>query len=177
MSMHASIIYGHGFEIEGSVFQPQMLRFVEKHISTLKYICTREHKNEKTVDRLKDEFTKVNIDDCEPGEDYDEASERFPDLYDLLGNFSDDIEFRKGFDIVAMLIAEETGIRLDYETGQSSECRGCASILLPESMPWNYTDFERTLTEDSFKEILKPYAIELGLSEEDIQFITVEYYG
>ena len=89
-----------------------------------------------------------------------------------------DLEYYLLRDIVATIISKELELpNLEFQIGQADECPGGPSILLQETIPWHYSDKEKNLTENSFKNIFKPYVEELGYKESDIDYLTIEYFG
>ena len=78
--------------------------------------------------------------------------------------------------VISNIISRETGIRIQYEMGQS-DCCSYPSVLFAECMPWHLNEKERNLTVESLTEILLPYVEELGLSRKDIDALEIEYYG
>lgn len=97
-------------------------------------------------------------------------------LIDALSSVSGNSEDVK--DVIAAIIDYELdGIEIAYEPGQSEECRGYASIILRTGLPWEYTDTERQLTEESLRNLLNPYAEELSIAFSEIGELEIEYFG
>lgn len=79
--------------------------------------------------------------------------------------------------IITGIIREETGIKFSYSRGQDSDSMySMPAIMLPLLPPWKYSEYERQLTEESFTEILRPHLSELGIDDEYIGDVSVEYY-
>lgn len=180
MSMSSSLIYGYGFPVEGKVPQTVRLRFIRNHIDTLKKIPVErdEDRRDDVAAQFMLALSKYDLDNdlsilLKDIIDEDEAVREYLAYFTI----DRDIDYRGGFDIIAAIMTEETGIRFDYEHGQSDECKGEASILLPESMPWLYNDAEKTVTEDGLKAILEKYMKELDLKPDLMDFLAIEYYG
>ena len=166
MSQTTSVVYGRGFEIADATFG-NILQFIANHKSTLYNLNVDDSIIDKAVKLLED----VDFDDIEDVEDLDE------ELYDALQALSDnDITWFRLGDIVAFIIATETDISFEFSVSQD-DCMGEASILLPDLKPWFYSEKEKSLTEEQFDEILKPYISELELDPNSIDNLEIEYYG
>ena len=157
MSMRSSFVYGFGFEVE-NVLDRVLLDFMINHRNTF---CKTEIENELFCE-------VVNFTD--------------EDLYaygleDFFESYSCDCSGQEGCGaIISNIISRETGIRVQYEMGQS-ECCSYPSVLFTETYPWLCNEKEKNLTIESLTEILLPYAEELGLSKDDIDALEIEYYG
>lgn len=154
MSMRSSFVYGYGFIVD-EITDEKLIDFIKNHKDTF---CKADYEKELFEEML--EYTE---------EEY------------YLENFFDDYycdcsgQGGRGA-VVSNIISRETGIRIEYQMGQS-DCDSYPSILFTETYPWNYNEKERNLTVESLTEILLPYAEELGLSKKDIDVLEIEYYG
>ncbi len=106
-----------------------------------------------------------------------EFAEKYEELVNTLNELSDfDITYTRCLDIVAKLIGWELSIHLSFQY-DNDDCIGVACIMLPQCMPWNYTETERQLTQEQFCEYLEPYLTELGIGDHECEDLEVEYYG
>lgn len=169
MSQSTSIVYGRGFEAEDLNFG-NTLKFIFGHSKTL---YNFENLKAEAVDNVVRAIDKLNLVEINSTEDIDGNEDLLDALSELTNN---DIDWYALRDVIANIIAEETGLTIEFSISQE-DCEGKASILLPELMPWSYNEKERALTEESFDEILKPYIIELGLNPDSIDDLKIEYYG
>lgn len=175
MSMESYIVNGYGFPVE-TVKGYDILKFLKNHATEEKFSRLWSNGEE-----LFDAVKNINLDDFEYMRDryfyeLDTDEPAAEKLIDALSLTSDDPEEPK--DIIAAIIEDElSNIEITYEPGQSEECRGCASILLRSGLPWQFTDTEKSLTEDSFRNLLAPYAEELGVDTAQIGELEIEYFG
>ena len=159
MSSHASIYYGYGFEVN-KVTPQNIMKFIEKHHEAL---CVRQREKEMFI-ALHDKDVGIFS--------YHDPNDFFEEW-----DYDCDVSGQLGFGAaVSNVISRETGVRVQYEQGQN-ERGSVPSVLLVETSPWNYNEKEKNLTAISLTELLLPYAKELGLNEEDINFLSIEYYG
>ena len=159
MSMRSSFVYGFGFEVY-DVKPLALIGFIENHKETL-IKSDLEREMVETINNTENGLFAYNI-----------AEEYFEDW-----EYACDVTGQEGFGaVISNVISRETGIRIEYQMGQS-DCGSYPSVLLAETYPWLYNEKERNLTVDSLTEILLPYAEELGLSKDDIDALEIEYYG
>ena len=124
-----------------------------------------------SIDKLKGFFKK-----------HEEALHKIKLYNDLMEEIKrDDImidkvrEFTDNFtigEIIAWVMTVETGIQF-CSPGLSDDSE--EAVLFTRCFPWEYNDREKTLTEDTVKEIMKPYSNELGI--ENIDFIDLTFSG
>lgn len=67
--------------------------------------------------------------------------------------------------IIASTIYLETKIRVGFEMDNDNEV-----VIFYSSMPWEFNDKEKMLTENSLKTLLKSYMDELEIPEEEYRF-------
>lgn len=168
-----SIIYGYGIDVSDIKIQ-NILNFLIKHQDSLiKMNTNSEQWQQCAKTAIKQIETKINIPSIKTVDDLPD------DAYNALEELSEnDLEYYLLRDIVATIISKELELpNLEFQIGQADECPGGPSILLQETIPWHYSDKEKNLTENSFKNIFKPYVEELGYKESDIDYLTIEYFG
>lgn len=78
--------------------------------------------------------------------------------------------------MIANIMARETDINFEYHTDGDSDYE-TDIVILPESMPWQYTETEKQLTEETLTQICSKYTEELGLVDTNIGICTIEYYS
>ena len=184
MSMSSSHVYGYGFECEEMPMH-KTFRFIKNHIDSFKHIIQSGNHTAKYIQECNtaiDELMNTNLDYMASLEnnciDYELIYDNFTDLCEAWEKVNEDIEMYYLRDEIAAIINDETGLSIEYQMGQSDECEGHASIMLVETLPWNYTHFEKSLTSrDDFDNIIKPYVKELGYSMKNLDTLCIEYYG
>ena len=72
---------------------------------------------------------------------------------------------------------DETKIWFIYAMGMDGCIGEGGAILLKSSMPWEFTSRERFLEEGDFLDICREYMETLGVSEDDLGDIEVEYFS
>lgn len=154
MSMDTSIIYGYGFHSDCE--DAKLWQFIKNHSDAFL-------KNRKELDLY------VKLESAE-------QSGSLPDMYHFFENYECDASGVSGVgSVIANIMSRETGIRFIACLADDT-CDTSAAVLLPEHMPWLYTEREKTLTGSDFLQICKQYAKELGISEEP-DYLRQEYYG
>ena len=78
--------------------------------------------------------------------------------------------------MLALVITAETGITVNASEGQS-DINSSPAILMRKGMPWEYSATDLKTTPDELKRALAPYAKELGVPEDSIGEVEIEYYG
>ena len=78
---------------------------------------------------------------------------------------------------MSTVLGREKGIEFEYHDGKSNKSNGEQSpvILLPESMPWDFSERERNLTEELLSGIMVQCTKELGIQDPDIGLLEVRY--
>lgn len=79
--------------------------------------------------------------------------------------------------MISNIMAEETGIRFEFQPSMQECDADVPIIMFSEAMPWWLTEKEKTLTEQSLKDIMEPYMSELGIPLDEFGQTKVEYYG
>ncbi|MDD6990001.1 hypothetical protein [Ruminococcus sp.] len=157
MSMKSSIIYGYGFSIE-NVTEETLAQFILNHRNVFS-----KDKEENGVCDLAEQLLKKQAGEYE--------------LLRYLSDYEDDNSGNSGFGaVISNIMSRETGILFQYESGQS-DCNSKKHILFPECFSWQLNDKEKELTEESLREIMSKYAVELNLETSDVGYHSVEYYG
>lgn len=77
--------------------------------------------------------------------------------------------------MIANIMFRETDIQFEYHTDGDSDYY-TDIVILPELMPWQHTETEKQLTEETLRQICSKYVKELGLANTDIGICTIEYY-
>lgn len=172
MSMSTSIVYGYGINLENGIDKHFLIEFLTApdHKDTILRRC-----NKKEIDvlqaALKIQNTCNNPDLAELMETYEET------FFEALEAVQDSITGIEGtYAIVANIMAEETDIRFEYQGGDDN-CGSHPAILFSAAYPWRFNKIERELTEEKLDQIYTTYAIELGISLEEIDYLSIEYYG
>lgn len=184
MSCSSSHVYGYGFECEDMPMH-KTFRFIRNHIDTFKHIIQAGNHTAKFLKDCNiaiDELMQTNLDYMASLEnnclDYELVYDNFPDLCSAWMKVNEDIEMKYLRDEIVNIINDETGLSIEYQMGQSDDCEGHASIMLVETLPWYYSSFEKTFTsQDDFNDIIKPYVKELGYSVNNLNTLSIEYYG
>ncbi len=183
MSCSSSHVYGYGFECEDMPISTSF-KFIKNHIDALKHIIQSEPRTanymanfNNAVDLLMQ--TDLNAMASLEGKtiDYELVYDNYPDICDAWENIYEEMQDLFLRDAIVDIIFDETAIGVCYERGQSDDCEGEGSILFIETTPWNYSDYEKSLTQDDFDRILKPYVKELGYKPKDLDYLSIEYYG
>ena len=159
MSSSTSMYYGFGFEVD-NIKTLDLVTFMTNHKRTL---CEsiREREMFDVLHNTEDGIFSYNF-----------AQDFFEEW-----DYECDVSGQSGLGaIISNVISRETGVRVEYQMGQS-DCGSVPSVLLVETSPWNYNEKEKNLTINSLTELLLPYVLELGLSKKDIDFLSIEYYG
>ncbi len=190
MSCSTSIIYGRGLQID-TLGCATTLEFIHNHAETAKKVLTQiAGKNKNKINFSRKALSLLDTCDFKAIQkietDWDVWDDSIWDEYESLMCTWDELAqtfYNECLDttylreLIADIITEETKVRISYERGQADECRGDASLILPETMPWYCNPTERKLTEKSFDDLLAPYAKELGYKKSDIDDLLIEYYG
>ena len=80
-----------------------------------------------------------------------------------------------GIDVaLADIMAHETGMTIEATSINES---GEYAIILPESMPWNYSDAERVLNPYDLDEIFDNYMSAIGATTGQTDHVSIECYG
>lgn len=200
MSQRSSFVNGYGITVAGTLDITSLILFIKNHIDTalensdaLLYEKTGpildEDGNPRRISdeelaKTKERISAVMGDLYEEKlinaglRDFSDFCEKFPEAADALDLLTDDAEYRHYIDIAADIISAESGIRIQYEPADTDKgCIGEASILLPDALPWLYNNKEKSLTEESFREEMRPFFDELELNVDNIEYLEIEYYG
>ncbi len=171
MSMRSYWVHGAGFSVD-NLGAKETLQFLKDHIGTLRKVGESEAalKILEKIDLEAEDWSVIDDLSCDLNQLSQEENI-------LLAELSDDAEYRLFRDTVALIIAKETGIGVNYEPGQSDDCYGEASIILPNGQPWDFDETEKKLTKEDFALLLEPYIKELGLYCKVDFEIEIEYYG
>jgi hypothetical protein len=151
MSMCSSFIYGFGFHC--GVEDQKLINFIKNHKETF---C-----------QSKEEF-----------ELYAEISSCTNKIYleDLFEDYSCDATGITGMGaVIANIMFRETGIRFIYCL-EDEDCDTPASIVFSEGYPWQENDIEKKLTEEKLLNICKKYMDELGIIDQEPDYLTLEYF-
>lgn len=169
MSMQSSFVYGFGFECT-NIDTEHFMNFIKNH-------------DQSTIDiirkRIKDGAISQNhrtmLSDILQLCRNHKKDELYPDILELKETYDDISE--PLFSAIAEIMEQETEIPFEFQQGQedvhSPEC-----ILFVQAYPWNLSYKAKELTsDDALREIMKPYAKELGVNSQDIDYLEIEYYG
>ena len=150
MSMSTSIIYGFGFICPED--KDSVLPFIRKHIHSLPNAEIIQH---------------VIGDDHAISEDEWEG---------YFCSYECKSSGREGVGaVVSNIMSKETGIRFSYCSSDDC-CDTKPAVLLEETMPWNFNEAEKNLSQDELISICKKYMEELGVSD-DPEYLRQEYFG
>lgn len=155
MGAYSYYTYGYGFTVN-QLDSKTILKFIKNHADAV--IDAYGKFGRILIDKL----NKVDIDTLPlfEGEWIDNLSYKdFSDLLDALGDISN-YYVTNGRDSVAKIMANETDIDFIYAY---DEPENHPAILLAERKPWEYSAYERSLTQERMDEILTIYAKELGI--------------
>lgn len=155
MSMQTTMIYGYGFTCE-NIREDAFKVFIETHKDTI-----REHGSKDEQDLLKE---IIDNPEC----DLDELEENFP--IEDFGSFNESL-----YSVISNIIYYETNIRVGFYRGSHDEIDCDSSIMLPQNMPWDFSETEKKLTKTELHDILAKYADELYMPKPEE--ITMEYFG
>lgn len=125
------------------------------------------------IDRMEsDSFFSLNVefDDMLPVDIYN----AFKGALDIT-NYTNLRDILLGF--VSDIMQDETKIWFIYAMGMDGCIGEGGAILLKSSMPWEFTSRERFLEEGEFLDICREYMEALGVSEDDLGDIEVEYFS
>ena len=173
MSMETSMIYGFGFKTN-KVKDKTLLNFVKDNmhrLSDTSRINFQEmldelvrHKMNFDTDDVIHEASKLlqNLDEMET----DHIDDDF--LYDLRNTL---------LNCVAEVMHNEDKIWFEYQPGQDGMLGEGGAIMLSACLPWNLSSAEKKLTEKDFVAICEKYTKLLGIPDEPVEDITVEYFG
>lgn len=153
MSCQTSIIYGYGFPFD--ISNKNLISFIKSHKKSF-CMTGQEKRIFYEISSAKD-VSELDVDD----------------LFKEYICQSSGMEGRGA--VVSNIMARETGIRFEYQTGQS-DCYSEPSILLSECCPWLYNDKEKALTEPDLHEICLKYMEELNISGVP-NYVRIEYFG
>lgn len=157
MSRSASISYGFGFPID-DVSEKGLIEFIKAHEKTF---CQTDDE----VEIFEELSTITDVSDKE-------ISAKVNALFE---DYQSDLNCNYGYGAaISNIITREIDINMSYESGNVGDA---PCVMLCETMPWIYTEKERSLTGESLTDLLIPYVIELGLKEDIIGYYQVEYYG
>lgn len=153
MSMSYGAVYGYGLNTKQleAINQETLALFIKKHSS---------------------KFNKV-------WEDYEDKPLKEASLEEII-DFFYDYESDTGaysqmamIELVADVMTKETGIQFDF-----SSFEGDMVLLFTEAMPWYLNEKEKKLTGiDKLQEIFNPYLCELGIENEKIDAVELEWWG
>lgn len=169
MSMQSSFVYGYGFPCT-TIEAENFISFINKHQNAINELMIIKHKQESQVEQLSSLLTFCNTyaKHLDTEIDIEDLKEIFGDIEDVCCHL---------FNIIALIMYIETHIHFCFEQGDA-ECDSPEAILLPQGYPWNFGETECKLqSEDDLKAIILPYAKELGIPENDIDYLNIEYYG
>jgi transcriptional regulator with XRE-family HTH domain len=74
--------------------------------------------------------------------------------------------------IVSDIISKESGIRMSYSYDPNVVSSSRPVIMFPAKSPWNYTDYEKELSESGLKQVLDRYAREL---RSEVEYCVVQF--
>lgn len=159
MSMKTSIVYGFGFHPEC-----KLSKFVEFMINHKDSFCESLQEKELFEELMKE---------TENGKKMPENASMITDIFE---NYSCRQSGNEGYlASISNVMTRETSVRFAYWQADDN-CDTDAAILFTESMPWNLSYIEKTLTQDDLAYFCQKYAAELGISEEP-DFLEQKYYG
>lgn len=157
MSRSTSVSYGFGFPID-EVSEKGLITFIKAHEKTF---CQTEDE----VEIFEELSTITEVSDKE-------MSAKVSCLFD---EYQSDSTCDCGFGAaISNIVTREIDIDMSYQPGNVGDA---PCVMLCETMPWIYTEKERSLTSESLTDLLIPYVTELGLKEDVIDYYQVEYYG
>lgn len=157
MSMSTSIVYGFGFIVD-EITDDKLIDFIKNHKDTFCKSPTEIAMYNEILNIPENEIYMYG-------------------LTDYFEDYSCNCSGQEGRGaVISNIISRETGIRVQYEMGQS-ECDSYPSVLLAEGMPWHLNEKEKNLTKESLTGILLSYVEELGLSRDNVEELKIEYYG
>ena len=155
-------ISGYGFELDvNDISYSMFTNFIIAHEETI-----RSRTNYQEISLL--EFIKKNR-----NADTIDVSDltEIPNFADIKNDFNESRTY--GIEaIIANIISNETGLRLQYEHTEDYTQTNC--ILLPYRAPWEYDEVEAKLNANALINMLMPYFEELGIKP-TLTEIHVEY--
>ena len=173
MSMETSMIYGFGFMTD-KVKDNTLFGFVRdnlRHLSAVSRNCFQDMTDELSKRNM--DFTGENvIHDASKilqninHEEVDHIDDDF--LYDLRNTL---------LNCIAEIMHNKEKIWFEYQPGQDGMLGEGGAIMLSACLPWNLSSAEKKLTENDFVAICEKYTKLLGIPDEPIEDITVEYFG
>ena len=170
MSMSTSMSYGYGFELT-NMTKELFIKFIDNHASTILRLMTEPKNTEQS------KFMKELLDCCRNIiNETDKNNLKILDqrFHEIINPYE---YTNEEYAIIANIMSQETQIEFNYEPGQES-CDSPKAIMLGETLPWNYNVAELNLkSADALKDIMKPFAKELGIAEKDIDYLAIDYYG
>ena len=89
----------------------------------------------------------------------------------------DDIFDYNTADFIASIINYECGIKGIQGFQSDGDCGTEETVMYTAGFPWQMSDKEKNLTSEMIEDILKKYAKELAIPEEEIGDQLLEYYG
>lgn len=153
--MNNYIVYGYGFSL--TCGEKSIVEYIIKHKTSF---CHTEEEI-----KIFRELTNKAV----------KNEER---LKELFCDYSCEVSTRTGIGAaVSTVLGREKGIEFEYHDGKSNKSNGEQSpvILLPESMPWDFSERERNLTEELLSGIMVQCTKELGIQDPDIGLLEVRY--
>lgn len=153
MSMSYGAVYGYGLNAKQleSINQETLALFIKKHSS---------------------KFNKV-WEDCED-KPLKEAS--LEEIIDFFYDYESDTGAYSQmamFELIAEVMTEETGIRFAFVSFEED-----MALLFTEAMPWQLNEKEKTLNSiEDLQKVFQPYLCDLGLPEEKIDAVELEWWG
>ena len=155
MSMQTNVSCGYGFSIE-NVTEEVLAAFILKH----RDVFSKTEKEKEACNFAEITADKKAVED---------------ELFFYLDDYEDDNSSYTGFGAaISNIMTRETGVGFTYKKIQR-EHYSEKYILFPKCLPWQLNDKEKKLTEDSLREIMSKYVIELNHETSNINCHSVEY--
>ena len=175
MSNISSFDYGYGVYVS-NVEYFDMLKYLHSHQETMDAVCGKSihgvavlHEKYKNAPHKFREYISEAHADMHMLFNEIKGSE-----YESAYNYDYDDAFNILMEIVTSVLSAETGMGLYYSRGQS-DIGSRPAIILKCLLPWQFTEVEKHLTREDFDRLFGKHIGELGLPEEDIEEIGIEY--
>ena len=176
MGMRSSFVNGFGF-CTRNITDEKILKFIRNHIDTIKSYNSIHNEAINIIKNIRDDDIEALKNISESFFNATEFEDEYEYICDALYKISEyDVCCDRCLDVIAGIIGSELGINLSYQMAED-DCIGEPCILLEQAMPWQFNDTERNMTQDDLRNAFQKYIIELGIEDEDSDYLEVEYYG
>lgn len=116
-------------------------------------------------------FAKKHMDEDFWEEDIETMSD--DEIFDAIERCQDKTSNEESpYTVISNTLTRKTGIEFAYECTEYGE-----AIMYYATYPWQITETEKELTPIKLQELVQPYLDELGISDAQLNYVSVERYA